>query len=223
MGGLDPVRSEFDAWQHRVDRSLSPVVELDGARNLTGRSAGATSRLRKRWLWRLGVLAFMVLVAGAVSVALIVRGLSSPPVGDLPTDPDAVIVFGGEDRRTQLALERMAVGLAPTLVVSHGTDDNFARDLCGQQRPFEVMCVEPDVSSTRGEAQMFGELAARFGWERLVAVTGDYHVQRARVYLDRCFDGEFGFIAVDWPYYNARILRHEVLGYLQARLFSRGC
>ena len=199
------------------------MVQLDGATDVSGLEANGVRRPRRRWLWCLAILTVVALVAGVVWVASIVRGLSSPPLGDLPADPEAVIVFGGEDQRTRLALQLMADGLAPTLVVSHGADDNFARDLCGQQRPFEVMCVEPDVSSTRGEAHMFGELAERYGWEQLVAVTGDYHVQRARVYLNRCFDGEFGFIAVDWPYYNARILRHEVLGYLQARLFSRGC
>lgn len=173
----------------------------------------------------------MFLVIGALTVILMVgvwvisvaRSLSSPPLGDLPEQPDAVVVFGGEDVRTLLALELMADGVAKTLVVSHGLQNNYARELCGQKVPFEVICVEPALGSTRGEARMFGELAEMHGWNSLIAVTADYHVLRARTYLARCFDGEFGFAAWDWPYYNRRILIHETLGNFQARFLSRGC
>lgn len=164
-----------------------------------------------------------VVLPAAVWVMSVVRSFSSPPLGDLPERPDAVVVFGGEDVRTILALELMADGVAPTLVVSHGLQNNYARELCGQKLPFEVMCVEPELDSTRGEARMFGEIADRHGWNSLIVVTADYHVLRARTYLERCFDGEFGFVAWDWPYYNRRILIHETLGNFQARFLSRGC
>ena len=165
----------------------------------------------------------VVVVLAVVWVMSVVRALSSPPLGELPEKPDAIVVFGGEDNRTRLALQLMADGAAPILVVSHGLQDNYARDLCDQKLPFEIMCVEPTPNSTRGEAQMFAELAELYGWNSLIAVTGDYHVLRARTYLARCFDGEFGFVAWDWPYYNRRILIHETLGNFQARFLSRGC
>ena len=168
------------------------------------------------------MVAVFLVVAAAVVVP-IVRGLYDPPLGELPERADAMVVFGGEDIRTRNALRMMHREIAPVIVVSFGHQDNYARDLCGQQEPFEVMCVVPEDVSTRGEAQMFGQLAEQYGWDSIVAMTGNYHVQRARTYLDRCFDGELAFTAVDWPYYTRRIVRHETLGNIHARYLARNC
>lgn len=213
---------DFDG-PHEKDPNLCVVHDPGVPVNPTEQVVGVRKRRLPRWLMFVLFGALLPLMLMAVWLFSVVRALSSPPLGELPTEPDAVVVFGGEDNRTRLALELMAGGVAPILVVSHGLQDNHARELCGQKRPFEVMCVEPTLSSTRGEARMFAELAEVNGWTSLIAVTGDYHVLRARTYLARCYEGDFGFVAWDWPYYNRRILIHETLGNFQARFLSRGC
>ena len=177
------------------------------------------------WSWwkvLVTIAAAFLLIVAAIVVP-IVRGLYSPPLGDLPVRADAVVVFGGEDIRTSLALRLMENEFAPVLVVSFGYQDTYAQDLCEQQEPFEVMCVVPADPSTRGEARMFGELADEYGWDSVVGVTGNYHVQRARTYMNRCFDGTLAFVAVEWSSFSRRLLRHETLGNIQARYLSRGC
>jgi uncharacterized SAM-binding protein YcdF (DUF218 family) len=49
-----------------------------------------------------------------------------------------------------------------------------------------VLCVHPVPYSTRGEAETVGRIADARGWRRVVVVTSEYHVRRARLLFDRC-------------------------------------
>ena len=61
-----------------------------------------------------------------------------------------------------------------------------SRGLCHRKAPYEVLCVRPKPFSTRGEAETVERLASERGWRRIVVVTSDYHVRRARMLFDRC-------------------------------------
>ena len=66
-------------------------------------------------------------------------------------------------------------------------------------------------------------MAKENGWTSIVAVTGDYHAQRARLRLSRCYDGDVAFANVEWGTPRGQLVRRETLGYLQAQLLERGC
>ena len=173
----------------------------------------------------------LVVVCGTLAVTAVlgvlvargVWGVYRPPGGTVPDDADAVVVFAGESRRTELALELMEDGVADVLVLSLGDRDRVGRRLCGQTDPFEVLCPTPATADTRGEAQMFGELARQRSWESVVAVTGDYHAQRARLRLARCFDGSVTSVNVDWGRPRPGLVLRETLGFLEAQLLERRC
>lgn len=169
-------------------------------------------------VWSIGLAVILV-----TTIALDVYGIHRPRTGDLPERVDAIVVFGGEDIRTRHALELIDRGASDTLVVSFGEIDRFASELCGQSEPFAVVCVEPSLRNTRGDARVFGALAQEHGWGSMIAVTGDYHVQRARLRLRRCFDGELAFTVIDWGRPRGEIVRHELLGTIQARWLQTTC
>jgi len=108
------------------------------------------------------------------------------PQEDSPQRADVVVVLAGSpgDRLPEgLALVRR--GVAPVLYVSDGAREE-KRGFCHRARPFPVVCVRPRPYSTRGEAETVARIAAARGWHRIVVVTSEYHVRRARMLFDRC-------------------------------------
>jgi len=106
---------------------------------------------------------------------------------------DAVVVLaGGQGPRLAKGLELVRRGVAPVLVVSDGWSPTWpeANRLCaGRPAPVAVACFHPDPYSTRGEAEAFARLAARRGWRSVVVVSSRYHLVRARLLFERCYDG----------------------------------
>ena len=126
------------------------------------------------------------------------------PREDSPARVDAVVVLSGSRKyRLPRALELMRTGVAPTLVISNGLDPSWrqARSLCrGGESRFRVVCFVPNPDSTRGEAEAVSRLAARQDWRRVVLVTSRFHVTRARMLFDRCFDGDVGAVGTGSPW-----------------------
>ena len=113
------------------------------------------------------------------------------------TDPvrraDAVVLFaGGEGERLAEARRLMARRVAPLLAISNGRDPNWpqANRLCEGGARFAVLCFQPEPNRTRGEARAVRRLARERGWRSVVVVTSTYHVTRARLLVERCYDGE---------------------------------
>jgi uncharacterized SAM-binding protein YcdF (DUF218 family) len=120
------------------------------------------------------------------------------PESDDPTRADAVVMFaGGRGERLPVARRLAERGVAPTLVVMNGADPVWpqANALCAGNHAFTVICPTPDPDTTRGEARTAAALASDQGWTSLILVTSDYHLHRAHILLQRCFDGDIAVVA----------------------------
>jgi uncharacterized SAM-binding protein YcdF (DUF218 family) len=154
-------------------------------------------------------LVFLLLLVGwlIATTVLFVR-----PREDAPEDADAVVVLSGSGRyRLPRALELMRAGVAPTLVISNGLDPGWrqARRLCRDGEPrFRVICFVPNPDSTQGEAEAVGRLAVGRDWRSVVLVTSRFHVTRARMLFERCFDGDIGAVGTrsPWIFYPINLL-----------------
>ena len=99
---------------------------------------------------------------------------------------DVIVAHAGQGGRLLRAMELADDGAAPVLVIMFGETvyQGYARDLCGQVEPYEVLCPTPSSSSTRGEAEALADLVDERRWRRVIVVTSDYHLRRA-AHLDR--------------------------------------
>lgn len=147
------------------------------------------------------VLGVLLLVVLASLPLFVVPSVDAP--ADLRSEPvDAVVVLGGGQG------ERLgrAVGLlprlpepAPGLLLSVPYPAPVLE--CGALPTLpdvEVECVVPQPLTTAGEAATVVALAAERGWQRLVVITSDYHVTRARRLFTRCAETLAPGLAVLW-------------------------
>jgi DUF218 domain len=121
----------------------------------------------------------------------------------------------------------MARHVAPTLAISTGRelDVDEAADLCTEPQQFEVVCFTPKPDSTRGEARVMARLARENGWNEVVLVTSTYHATRARMLLERCFDGRLEVVAASpprQPLHWAVAVVHEWAAMVETTV-RRGC
>jgi uncharacterized SAM-binding protein YcdF (DUF218 family) len=114
---------------------------------------------------------------------------------------DAVMVLAGDKPRLPVALELVERGVAPVLVISDGLDPRWtqANRLCRFGDRAQVVCARPEPYSTRGEAQLAARLARQRGWDELVVVTSRFHLFRARLLFERCFDGRLDLVGSPNP------------------------
>lgn len=140
--------------------------------------------------------------AVGIGSAVVVAALSAAtarlffwPSTSAPTPVDAVVVFGARNsERLPEGLRLVSEGIAPVLVVMTPPED---RSACRQRPRFEVICRQPEPFTTRGEAQIVAELAEERGWSSVLLVTSVYHVTRAKLLLERCFDGRVDVVATE--------------------------
>lgn len=122
------------------------------------------------------------------------------PPRHAPAKADAVMVLaGGRGPRLARGLALVRRDVAQVLVLSDGWSATWpeANRLCaGRDVGARVVCVHPQPYDTRGEAEAFARLAALRGWRSVVVVSSRYHLQRARMLFERCFDG---VVDVDGP------------------------
>jgi DUF218 domain len=144
---------------------------------------------------RLLGLGLVVVVLGGlwgIAAAVLVQAATDPAQ---PADA-LVVLAGGRGERLSKALGLVHQHVAPVLVISNGRDPRWpaANQLCASRQRFEVWCPQPAPDTTRGEARMVRDLAARRGWRSVVVVTSTYHGRRAQLLLGRCFDGQLQMV-----------------------------
>jgi len=115
------------------------------------------------------------------------------PPRHVPQHADAIVVLAGaRGPRLAHALALVRRGVAPVLVVSDAWSPTWveANRLCaGRPAPTRVLCFHPVPYSTRGEARAIARLAADHHWSSILVVTSRYHINRAGILFDRCYDG----------------------------------
>jgi hypothetical protein len=174
----------------------------------------------------LGLGLVVVVLGGLWGIA---AGVLVQAATDTAHPADALVVLaGGRGERLSKALVLLQQQVAPVLVISNGRDARWqaANQLCASRQRFEVLCPQPDPDTTRGEARMVGDLAARRGWRSVVVVTSTYHARRAQLLLRRCFDGQLQIVAAppheQWLRTWARA-NVELAGLLRALVTAPDC
>jgi uncharacterized SAM-binding protein YcdF (DUF218 family) len=166
---------------------------------------------------------FVLLLVGLAAAVLFVW----PPHGTDGRADAAVVLAGGRGPRLSEGLALVREGVAPVLVVSDGWSPTWpeANRLCARrQAPVPVVCFHPDPYSTRGEAEAFARLAAERGWRSVVVVSSRYHLVRARMLFERCYEGTVSTASSNgslWARIVAAPIETVKLGY--ALLIKRGC
>ncbi|MEX3509032.1 YdcF family protein [Kocuria carniphila] len=193
---------------------------------------GSASTKRRRWPAR---SAAALVLAVAVWLAVCWAVLEHPRT-DEPAMSDALLVLGPPDtQRMATAQGLMERGIAPVLVIATPDAQPYDppalvqyyedKDFCTPRTDYEVICFQPNPSTTQGEAMRLRDLAAERGWDTVTAVTFKQHVPRARMILERCYHGELRMSATDYEFAPLRTLRQYVYqsgGYVKAWL-TPGC
>ena len=172
-----------------------------------------------------------VVVAATTTVWLVASAILfwNPSGATSATDlepADAVFVFGGGGPRIPTGEELVAGGIAPELVIFRNvnpTAEHHAGDyLCLDPAWPNASCVEPDSINTRGEARKTAAIAAENSWSSVIVIVSTDQVTRARLLLDRCYDGQLQIVGV--PHDQSRLLRavYETGALTKAALGS-GC
>lgn len=160
-----------------------------------------------RWARIVAGILFALAVVGSVAA---VRAFHYPTI-DEPGTADAVVLLAGGGPRIDKLNELMNASVAPrALVASAYVDDPgvWSARVCNDRalefdQSIDVLCFEPEPSTTRGEAGFVSKLATDNGWDELVVIASTDQITRARLLFDRCFAGTVRFVAVDhsqfWP------------------------
>ncbi|MGM7777345.1 YdcF family protein [Arthrobacter sp. KNU-44] len=166
----------------------------DGMTLICKPEARTALRRRKRRLLlksfaAIGVLVMVWAIAGIF--------LYVAPPADEPQHADVLFVLGPPDQRIGYAEQLMQQGYSPTLAVSSpiGKDGKFEASICTAQRPYQIICFNPDPFTTQGEARALKNLSDHYGWKSANVLTVQFHMTRARVILSRCYGGELHMIA----------------------------
>jgi uncharacterized SAM-binding protein YcdF (DUF218 family) len=79
-----------------------------------------------------------------------------------------------------------------------------ARELCaaGRVGRTRVVCFLADPFSTRGEARAVARLARWRHWSSIAVVTSTFHLTRAKLLFDRCYDGRTAWIGSSAPWWK---------------------
>jgi uncharacterized SAM-binding protein YcdF (DUF218 family) len=137
--------------------------------------------------------ALLVLLGLVIGWAIAAAVLFVWPPQHIPAKADAVVVLaGGPAPRLAEGLSLVRRGIAPVLVISDGWSATWpeANRLCaGRPAPVRVLCFHPTPYDTHGEAEGFARLAAARHWGSVLVVSSRYHIARAKILFERCFDG----------------------------------
>lgn len=169
---------------------------------------------------RVVAIAVVAVVAlGAFGFVAFTRA-SEDPVAEV----DAIVVLGGEhDGRELYGVELARSGVSDTVVLSdpYQPGDALMSELCVPRSDgIEVICRQPDPSTTRGEAIFTEELAQQRGWTSVLVISWRYHLPRARFIFGQCFSGQVAMTSVPRSY-DYSIVAWELTYLYQVAAFAK--
>jgi hypothetical protein len=168
----------------------------------------------------LAAAAIVVAVFAAVTGRLFIW-----PASGMPARVDAIVMLNGPGDRLPTALWLGWEHRAKFLVISRGSQVYGHGNSCAPRIPrVRVICFDPSPSTTRGEAEFAGRLAARYHWRSIALVAITPQDTRARIRLGRCFSGKIYVVTAPirahmWPYEIA----YEWGATINALVFQRSC
>lgn len=175
------------------------------------------------WLTKRRVLAAIALMVACVGWFLVSTVESILwPRQEIPEQADAIVILaGGQGERVVFGLAAAELGIADAIIVS---TSSASIDLCAGRASapeVQVFCVEAN-GGTDVEAAQLAAIAEANGYESLLLVTSNYHMQRAERWLRRCFDGEVFPLAADATPTRS-LIRHELVGTAAQLTYQRSC
>lgn len=150
-------------------------------------SSGVTVARRRGTRRRVFVIAvfalavlFLAWLAFAIKIVLF-------PTHDAVGEADAIVAIGPvEEWREDYAYELAAAGVADTIVFTASNKELSDEHCEPRSTGADVECFYPDPFTTQGEATWVREQAAERGWDSVVVITMDAHIERARYIFDGC-------------------------------------
>jgi len=175
----------------------------------------------------LGIAGTVVVLLGALTLRL----FRYPPT-DQPGPVDAVVMLAGGGLRVDKAVELgVDLGLADTVVFAsawvpdQGVWSASPCNSSGQPRMADTtaICFQPDPPSTRGEVREIARMARENGWTSIIVVASTDQITRARMLLNRCWEGEASFIGVshDQPFVFRAVYEWGAIA--KALIVDRSC
>jgi uncharacterized SAM-binding protein YcdF (DUF218 family) len=100
---------------------------------------------------------------------------------------------------------------APLLVVSRNDKPtSLEQRACAHELDLKTLCVRAHPFSTQGEAELIGKLADGRGWDAVDVVTSKFHTYRAKLMIERCYEGRLALVDAPNPK-GFRLARNVVL------------
>lgn len=156
-------------------------------------------RLPRGWRRALAAALALILAFAAATAWLLVW-----PVQGVPAHVSAIVMLAGTGDRMPVALRLAREHRAPVLVVSQGHLGYGGP--CPPRPPgIKLICFDPEPADTRGEAEFVGRMAKQYGWSSVVVVATRPQATRARMLMERCFNGPVYLATASlplgsWPY-----------------------
>jgi uncharacterized SAM-binding protein YcdF (DUF218 family) len=205
-------------WRGRPEKGRAITADIAGP-------AQAGRRRLIRWI--------VAGVASALILTWLIGGyfVIVSPVTNRLEKADAIVVLGppDADRRADYALELAERGYAPVVAISVESDrQSELKGACNGRVPSGItaMCFRADPETTQGEARQIKAYAAQYGWKRIIVVTSSYHVSRARLIVQRCFQGQVLMESPPVGHSVAEIAYqylYQSAGYVKALTITTGC
>lgn len=193
----------------------------------TGTATARPSRRRARriTLIALATIATLFITWLAFAIRIVVF-----PTQDVAEPADAIVVIGPTTQWRQDYAKRLADdGIADTVaLMTSSTDLDNAYCAPGAIAP-ETICFRPDPFTTQGEATWVRDQAEARGWDSIVVITMDAHIERARFIFAQCL-GDDVKVAFPGQPDNSLDLRHtlynfayQTVAWAKAIFITPGC
>ena len=197
-------------------RRVYHVTSTDHARPADSNEVAAAwraqtaRRRRQRSSPRIVISVLVVLVVFVASYAGVGYQLFYRDHSDSLRKVNVIVVLGGEhDGREDYGLKLAHEGYAKTVLISDPyVNDGYNREgqalmhrVCSSSTAeVEVICFDPDPSTTRGEAMFTQRMAKARHWHSAIVISWRFHLVRARYIFGQCFDGDVVMRGMDKPY-----------------------